>query len=255
VVTIILPISRKDYLKPVFDCLTQLERPSDTELLILVDGDKDLHRAIDKRLDSITYQRIQVIDFGTQPAETIDDRRYRIAAVHNKAKNFVNKASKQVFLIEDDTVYPAHTLTQLAETMHSIDDCAFIEAVQLGRHKTPYVGAWHVDSIDTPTLVHSTLLDDTMIAQIDAGGFYCALVDADLYTQHHFEPYDKVGTNGLSSDFNFGLYLRKRGYSCYIDWTLHTDHIGERGAVNIGNTEPAQVVFELTNGKWRGTRA
>jgi hypothetical protein len=151
VVTIVLPISRKDYLKPVFDCLTQLERPNDTELLILVDGGKDLHRAIDKRLDSIAYKRIQVIDFGTQPAETINDRRYRIAAVHNKAKNFVNEATKHVLLVEDDTVYPAHTLVQLAETMQSIDDCAFVEAVQLGRHKTPYVGAWHADNIDTPT--------------------------------------------------------------------------------------------------------
>ncbi len=254
-ITVILPISRTDYLKPVFDCLINLDKPDDTELLIITDGDVNLERAVDKRLDSVNFAKIQVVSYGEKPATTINERRYRIADIHNKAKHYVSDDCDYVFLVEDDTTYPKETLTQLFKSFNAIETyrCAYVEGVQLGRHNSPYIGAWLADDINDPSSITSMMLSEG-IKEIDAGGFYCAMVDADLYTNHYFEPYDKEGVNGLSCDVNFGLYLRQRGYTCYIDWNVQCDHIGDKGSVNIGNTTPCQLQFKKENNKWRCIR-
>lgn len=261
-ITIVLPISRRDYLKPVFDCLAALDKPEDTELLIITDGDSELEAAVDRRLDSISYARIQIISFGQKPAEDRDSRRFRISDIHNKARNYISEACDYVFSIEDDTTYPAHTLTQMLGFFEYSEDCAFVEGVELGRHKSKYVGAWKVDDLNDPLRIHSIMpnfnadelellvMKRPVMQRIDAGGLYCALTKAYLYKTHTFEPYDKSGENGLSCDLNFGLALRRAGFTCFIDWSIRCDHIGDFGSVNLGNTNPVMVVFEKHNGKW-----
>jgi hypothetical protein len=209
-----------------------------------------LQDKVDKRLDSLNYKRIQVISFGDTPAEDINSRRYRISEIHNKAKHYVSDDCEYVFLYEDDTVIPKGTLTQLFKSFKSVDNCGFMQGVQVGRHNTPYIGAW----LYTPDEFIS-LLPNIGVEEITAGGFYCALVDADLYKNHHFEPFDKEGLNGLSCDVNFGMYVRQQGYGCWIDWDVQTDHIGERGSVNIGNTTPVQLQFKKgEDDKWTCVR-
>lgn len=255
--TIVLPISRTEYLRPIFNCLNELERPADTELLIITDGNSKLQRAVDKRLDSINYKRIQVINFGDSPAEGIDNRRYRIAAIHNKAGHYVSENCDHVFLIEDDTTYPPDALTKMLKQFQD-DNCAFVEGVQLGRHNTPYIGAWLANDVYNPTEIHSILpaMVDNMSLyiydRIDAGGLYCALVNADMYRMHNFEPFDKQGKVGLSCDVNFGFYMRRHGFDCYLDHSIQCDHIGEKGSVNLGNTIPRQVRFSKTSRGWYG---
>lgn len=252
-ITIILPISRTDYLRPVFNCLAELEKPEDTELLIITDGDESLTRAVDRRLDSINFKRIRVASFGDKPEEHIHQRRYRIAAIHNKAKRFINYQSEYVFLIEDDTTYPSNTLTKMLEVIKLSSDYAFVEGVELGRHATKYIGAWHCDDVFEPVHILSTMPTyENAIEAIDAGGLYCCLVDADEYREHTFGPFVKEDIKGLSSDLNFGLWLRRKGRMCLLDWSIHCDHIGDKGSVNLGNTKPVQVVFEKVANRWEG---
>lgn len=250
-ITILLPISRTTYLKPMFDCLDTLERPKDTELLIITDGDSALERAVDKRLDSISYPHVRVLSFGNKAAENINDRRYRIAAIHNKTKHYIAEDCEYIFALEDDTVCPPDTLTKLLHGFNSVDNCAFIEGVELGRWNYPYIGAWKTDNVFEPNEFLSAMPSHG-IAEIDAGGLYCALIDADLYKMHNFQPFDTEGKNGLSCDVNFGLYLRQQGYKCYIDHSIQCDHIGVKGSVNLGNTKPVQVRFSRMNNKWTG---
>jgi hypothetical protein len=236
-------------LRPVFDCLINLEKPDDTELLIITDGDVNLERAVDKRLDSVSFAKIQVVSYGEKPATTINERRFRISDIHNKAKHYVSGDCDYVFLVEDDTTYPKETLTKLFKSFKSVENCMYVEGVQLGRHGAAYVGAWLYDQD-----VFMSLMPGKGVEQISAGGFYCALTDAELYKMHHFEPFDKEGTNGLSCDVNYGIYLKQQGYECLIDWSIQTDHIGERGSVNLGNTMPEQLQFKKENDKWRCIR-
>lgn len=248
-VTITLPISRTDYLRPVFNCLQALDRPSDTELLIVTDGDKELQKKVDDRIQYLNYKRIRVLNFGDTPASDIDSRRYRISAIHNEIKYHIPEDCDYVFSIEDDTVFPPDALTKLSLAFHYDNQLAFAQGVQLGRRNTPYVGAWKADTIYNPTLIKS-LLPSKGIQEIDAGGLYCALIDAELYKMHYFEPFDKKGNVGLSCDLNFGLYLRQMGYKCYIDWSIECDHIGDKGSVNIGNTKSVRVQFTKRGDEW-----
>lgn len=259
-ITIVLPVSRTEYLRPVFNCLNALERPESTELLIITDGDASLEQAVNRRLESISYKRIQVISYGDTPGEDIDSRRFRISDLHNKAKNFINPKSKYVFSIEDDTTYPSDTLIRLYDVMARHEDCAFVEGVELGRRNTPYVGAWKADNIKKPNNILSVeppyvgdpLKNEiNLIAhEIDAGGLYCALIDAEQYRSHHFQPFDADINVGLSCDLNFGLWLRNKGFKCFIDWSVQCDHIGDKGSVNLGNTKPKQVRFDKRGGEW-----
>lgn len=241
--TLVLPISRTDYLRPVFNCLAELERPNDTELLIITDGNRELEKAVERRLDSINYSRVQIISFGEAPEIDRAARRFRISEIHNKAKQFVPEEADFVFLVEDDTTYPAETLTRFLRHLDENDSMVYVEGVQLGRRNTPYIGAWKTDDINDPHEFLS-IMPSHGLQEIDAGGFYCALVEAELYKEHHFEPFDKQGKNGLSCDVNFGLYLRRMGFKCYVDHKISCDHIGDKGSVNLGNTKPRQVRFE-----------
>lgn len=248
-ITILLPISRTDFLRPVFNCLSELEKPKDTELLIITDGDRELEQAVDKRLDSVNFKRIQVISFGNVPAEGIDNRRYRISAIHNKAKHYIPDDCEHVFSLEDDTTYPS---TALNDLLHGWGhNTAFKEAVELGRWNSPYLGAWKADNVYEPNEIIS-IMPSHGLQDIDAGGLYCALIDAELYKMHNFEPFDKLGKNGLSCDVNFGLYARQQGYKCYVDHSIQCDHIGVKGSVNLGNTIPRQVIFEKDKSGWTG---
>jgi hypothetical protein len=206
---------------------------------------------VNRRLETVSFNRIIVANFGMTPANSINDRRFRISEIHNLAKNLIDDRCDWVFLTEDDTTYPGDTLNKLHDGVEADPNLAFIQGVEIGRHHTPYIGSWYTDTILNPTTVKSELPPKlNHITSITAGGFYCALTDAQLYRSHHFEPYDKTGKVGLSCDFNYGLYLKQKGYNCYSDWTIQCDHIGEKGSVNLGNTIPVQVVFTRQENKW-----
>lgn len=242
-ITIAIPISRRNYLKAVFDCLEKLERPKDTELIIIIDGDEELKKAIDKRLDQISYAHIKVLHFGEKPAETIDDRRYRISAIHNKLKHEVSDDCDYVMLLEDDTVYPGNSLTELLGVFKAFDNVGYVQGVEMGRHKTKYIGGWIADNNQEPEKIESVLPSNKMIERISAGGLYCCLVLANLYKDHTFEPYDKQGTVGLSCDVNFGLWINSKGYDCYMDWNIVCPHLTMDGEISIKNTTPVRVNF------------
>lgn len=239
-------------MKPVFDSLKALIRPLDTELLIITDGDSNLDKALEHKLNGTVFASIRFIKFGDIPSEGIANRRHRIAAIHNKARHYINDKCDYVLLIEDDTTYPPDTLTKMVETI-SYEDGAYVTGVELGRWNTPYVGAWKADNIHEPNEIIS-VMPSHGLQEIDAGGLYCCLVDAELYRMHQFEPLDKQGKNGLSCDVNFGLYLRQQGYKCLIDWSIQCDHIGDKGSVNLGNTKPEQVRFSKVNNEWIARR-
>lgn len=255
-INIILPISRKDYLRPVFNCLKELGKPKNTELLIILDGNQELEQLVGKRIEQLKgFNSIKVVSFGDGAVENRNDRRYRISAIHNMAKHYVSDDCEYVFLIEDDTIYPKDTLFTLSAS-GELENCHFIQGVELGRWKTKYIGAWLADNVNDPQIIRSLMpalydnLSPYKLFKMDAGGFYCALVDADLYKQHTFEPFDKKGVNGLGCDVNFGLYLRQQGYECLTDWTIQCDHIGKEGSINLGNTKPVQVEFYKHKDKW-----
>lgn len=234
----------------MFKCLEELEKPEDTELLLMIDGDEELRKMVDYLLDVLVskYKRIQVRDFGNSPASAIPERRIRISQIHNYAKQFISEDVDYVFLVEDDTNFAPDTLNQLLSTMKKYQP-AFVQGVEVGRWKTPYIGGWKVDDLKEPTLVESVNVAEG-IEDIDAGGLYCALVKQHLYFEHLFEPYDKKGKNGLACDFNFGLWLRNKGERVMIDWGVQCGHYKEGRQLRLEDVKPVKAIFEKTNDKW-----
>jgi hypothetical protein len=252
VITVIMPISRKEYLLPMFKCLEELKKPEDTELLLILDGDQELGQMVDSLLDLLSYRRVQVRDFGDSPAAALHERRMRISQVHNFAKQFISEDVDQVFLVEDDTNFSPDSMLQLKKTMDGTG-AAFVQGIEVGRWKTPYIGGWLVNDIHHPTKVTS-VAPQKGILEIDAGGLYCALVDANEYFMHLFEPYDKIGKNGLACDLNFGLWLRQKGKTVLMDWSVECGHYKEGRQLRLEDVKPVIVTFEKDmNGKWLGT--
>lgn len=251
-ITVVLPVSRKDYLLPVFKSLDGLLKPDQTELLLIIDGNKELEMMVDQCLDFVHFSRIQVRNFGDAPASELNDRRKRISEIHNFAKQFIPDECQQVFLVEDDTVFQAEALVQLKASMDQTG-AAFVQGVEVGRWKTPYIGGWFADDIYDPERIVSVKPSEGL-QDIDAGGLYCALVDANSYLEHKFEPFDKQGNNGLSCDVNFGLWLKGQGKKVMMNWDVQCGHYKEGRVLRLAEIRPVVVVFEKdNNGRWLGT--
>lgn len=251
-ITIVLPISRKDYLLPMFRVLDGTIRPADTELLIVTDCDNECSSMIQTLLDTIHFPRVQVVNFGDSPASEIKDRRKRIPEIHNFAKQFINEQSDQVFLMEDDTVFQAEALMQLIEVKH-MTGAAFVSGVEMGRWKTPYIGGWIADDIKDPQHIYSVKPGEGL-QEIDGPGLYCGLVDYQLYMDHEFAPFYKKGINGLGCDINFGLWIRNKGLKVILNWEVLCGHYKEGKQLLVGDVRPVVIDFEKDpNGKWLGT--
>lgn len=249
-ITIVLPVSRKEYLMAIFNCLNHLLRPADTELLIVTDGDEELDRAIQSLLDMIHFSRIQVINFGDGPGAEIKQRRWRIAEIHNFAKQYIPEGTDQVFLIEDDTVFQAEALAQLQHVMDETG-AAFVQGVEVGRWKTPYIGGWFADDLMEPQKIVSVKPSEG-VQEIDAGGLYCALVDANLYQDHQFKPYEvDQDMKGLGCDVNFGLWLKQTGHKVMMNWDVQCGHYKDGIQLRLADIRPVVIVFEKNeNNRW-----
>lgn len=252
-ITIVLPISRTNYLLPVFQGLSQLMRPDGTELLLITDGDQELEQTVQKFLDMVQYSRVQIVSFGDGPGAEIKERRWRIAEIHNFAKQFIHEDTDRVFLIEDDTVFNQETLMQLIGA-YDENNAAFVQGVEVGRWKTPYIGGWIADDVNDPRKVVSVKPGEG-VQEIDAGGLYCALVNAELYMDHQFQPYEtEQDMKGLGCDVNFGFWLKQTGHNVFMDWAVQCGHYKEGQKLLLENIRPVVIVFEKNeNNRWLAT--
>ena len=228
-VTIILPVSRDDFLVRVISGLELLDcNPKTTNILCIVDGSDELYVKT-RNLIADTKFNNRLTVRSSSPTEAprinIQERRRRICAIHNQARQLISQDGllDYVFLCEDDTTFKPDTLKKLLDAAISKSAIGFIEGVELGRWGTPYVGAWLADDIYNTKKITSVDNEyregNRSVESIDAGGFYCALVKASLYKNHFFS-----SENGLGPDVNFGLELRRAGYENYVHWGVPCDH-------------------------------
>jgi hypothetical protein len=230
--------------------LEELECDSErVNLFTLVDGNADLfvkarnyteHSKFKERLcvqrkpDS-TFRRFDLMR-----------RRLRIAAIHNEAKQYI-QACDYIFLVEDDTIIPPHALQKLHRNYVAHPYAGFIEGVEIGRHGIPHIGAWRADDVYEPSKLETLLLGKD-VEEIDAGGFYCALVKAANYLKHDFKPF---GNNDLGPDVDFGIALRQQGLKNYIDWSVRCEHRTRDEVITVANTELKKVIMVREDDNWR----
>lgn len=262
VVTIIMPVSRNDYLDSIFARLELLECDSSkTNLLVIVDGPPSLFVRTRNFVEMSKFKErlcIQYQDKSKQLKYATTVRRGRIARIHNVIKEHVVSCD-YVFGIEDDTIIHADALKKLLSDYFLYPYAGFVQGVELGRWGNPYVGAWKVDDVYDPTIVRSLMpvklhepsnevVGSGMVQAIDAGGFYCFLTRRDNYVNHDFKPFDG---NDFGPDFDYGIQMRRMGLLNYVDWRVTTVHKTDHGDISLLNTEPRETVFRKKMNRWR----
>lgn len=258
-VTIILPVSRRDFLERVVTKLELLQcYAPETNILALVDGDDRLFIRTRNLINGCKFNKRLVVKAklpGDPPRFDTLTRRRRICAIHNQAKTLVEHNDGYVFLVEDDTVFGSLTLERLLKVANSNRAFGMGIGVELARWGVPYVGAWTADDVYEPKVLKSVpninpVPEDYPPTRVDAGGMYCALVKTNLYKEHHFHC-----ENGLGPDVNFGIELRQMGYENFLVWQVPCVHYNNEAGKEVKITpkdESKQLtLIHVTGNKWR----
>ncbi len=256
-ITILLTVSRIDYLEKVITSLELLEcNHENTNILAIVDGNDELYLRTRNLINDTKYlERLTVRAKLDSQFSRLDvpTRRKRIAEIHNQAKTYISHNDGFIFSVEDDTTFPPETLQRLLKQATQAVSIGFVEGVELGRWGVRYVGAWTVNDIYLPTQFVSVEKEplEVMPTKIDAGGLYCALIRTELYKAHIFN-----ADNGLGPDINFGIDIRQKGYEAYINWSVRCTHHYQDGKEHktVTADDDAQIVTitKLKN-KWHVT--
>ena len=249
-VTIVLPISRPDYLRRVFAALDMMPcNAQETNLLCYVDGDQ---RLLDIARNFVVNSKFKekVCIFrgkGLPSANHIRGRRQRIADIHNELKEIVG-AVEFCLLMEDDTLIPLNGFEKLMRHYSSNPYAGFITGVQVGRWGYTVPGVWQSNNPYDIKRINSMLPNsEKPFEEIDAAGLYFCLTRTEFYKQINFQPFDSI----LGPDVTYGIELRKLGYKNYVDWTINTTHLTKQGEIKVYNTPLQKITFtRIEAEKW-----
>lgn len=245
--TLVLPVSRPDYLKRIF---AQYDRMTfddqQTGIFVLVDGNLQLYeqarelvlasRFVEK---NCIYRKKGVPNIGS-----VWRRRERISAIHNELKELL-PPSQFLFLTEDDTLLPLNALPILYENYIERAPVGFVSGIQIGRWGFMSLGSYVADDVYNPSLFTSSLIESG-VTNIDAAGFYCCLVKQEQYKSHTFEPFHKI----LGPDVTFGLSLRQQGLENYINHDIKCGHLTKHGVLDF--SQPIiQLEVRRVADQWR----
>lgn len=256
IVTIIIPISREQFLDQIFARLELMDcNPEETNILGIVDGDQALFVKARNLIQNSRFKERLCTQFRSpyklRHFDTLG-RRLRISDIHNQAKGYLTSGTDLVLLTEDDSLLPANCLKKLLYDFTIWPHAGFIQGAQVGRHGISHIGAFRaLPDVYEPTTIESLLPpeDKTTIESIDSGGFYAALMKADTYVNHEHKPFDN---NSLGPDATLGFETRRSGYQNYIDWSIPITHLTKSRQITPSNTPLQKVTFTKNDrGTWR----
>lgn len=238
-ITIVLPVSRDNFLKQIFQRLDQLECDREnTNLFVYIDGDLNLFEIAQRYVSESRFKERQ-IKFrrkGLPNVSHITSRRKRIADIHNEIKMIIPECD-YVFLLEDDTLIEPDALKKLLADYEKFPEAGFISGVEIGRWGYEHIGAWKMEGDKIYSIEN---LDLGYLQRVDAAGLYCCLTRYSFYKDGCFMPFEKI----LGPDFTFGIVLRRAGYQNYVDFSVKCKHLTKRGAIDFENAKIIQVRFE-----------
>jgi len=257
-ITILLTVSRADFLEKVITCLElQDVDHEEVNILCIVDGSNELYVKTRNLVNGMKFNQrltVQSNNPGEPKRLEIRTRRMRIANNLNQARDLIQEDSGYIFSVEDDTTFGPYAIQRLKDVMITNRAAGFAEGVELGRWGVPYVGAWKANDIYNPTLLTSVenkmvIEPDEQPEEIDAGGLYCSMIRADLFKQHTF-----TSENGLGPDVNFGLELRQLGYQNFIAWNVPCQHhyidMGKPKWISPADNSRVVALDKVNDVKW-----
>jgi hypothetical protein len=247
VVTIVVPVSRSDNLSLFFTSLENLQCDArKTNLLAIVDGSDDLYLEVRNFVQNSRFNEKLTVKFASaQKARLRGERRKRIADIHNYAKTIIGDC-KYVFSLEDDTIIKRDALAQLLRTYREYPHAGLVSGLELGRWGTYYIGAWKLDDIYNPTLVQSLMPESPQraLVEVDGTGLYCLLTKREHYVDHFFKDLED---GAMGPDIEFGVSLRREGYTNIVDWRVQCVHMSKDGQKILMQEQKPQLVEWVKN--------
>jgi hypothetical protein len=246
-VSIVIPVSRMEYIKQVFENVNNLECDiNKTNLLVYVDGSHELFQKT-RNIVITTKFKEKLCDFRAKGIGTVSSfvrRRQRISDIHNEMRNKINKCD-YVLLMEDDTLVKPNALKLLLEGFAQYPDAGIISGIQIGRWGFTVIGGWQVDNIENIQTITSIPLDKG-IKEVDATGLYFGLVKTENYLNHTFKPFEKV----LGPDTDFGISLRQKGFKNYVNYDVDCLHLTKREILSVATTNIQRVKLTRVGQNW-----
>jgi len=126
------------------------------------------------------------------------------------------------------------------------NDIGFISGIELGRWGYTHIGAWRVDNCFEPENIESIGLDDGLV-EVDCAGLYCCMVSLNNYINGEFMPFEKI----LGPDFSFGLGLRRKGLTNYVDTNIRCIHKTPKEDITFDNSSIVCIKFNKINDSWK----
>lgn len=236
--------------------------PALTNLAIIVDCDEAyIANTIKKFAEERGYRSFHVkINENWHPNEVrLSVRRMRVADIHNQSKDLIAMTDGEYIIgLEDDTVFDRlESFDRLLDPLRTMPEnnipIGFVEGVQMGRWGANMVGAWQFDNVNKPTEV-KTLLPAEGYQEITGGGWYGYATPRHLYLNCE---YYTSSAEPWGPDVNYGVWLRRQGFTCLVDWSTvfgHKDY-NKVKYPDDPDVRLAQIVYnknQLT-GKWDRT--
>lgn len=258
-ITIFCPFTRRWAIDDWLVNLAGVEHdPGLTNLCAIVDGDEPyIVNMIKKFAETRGYRSFHLkANPNWHPNEVrLTIRRHRIADIHEQAKDLIAKCDGEIVIgLEDDTMIDRlPNFDRLIRPLAGSDAVGFVEGVQMGRHNTNMIGAWLMDDVHNPDHAE-TLLPGEDYQEISGGGWYGFATRRDLFlnTPRYASPSFPWGP-----DVNFGLEIRRRGFTCLVDWATVFGHREYQHIVYPDDPKVrlAKIVYNKRgdNGKWERT--
>lgn len=140
-ITIVLAVSRADYLERVITRIELLEcNPEDINIVCVVDGPSALYVRARNLVNGLKFKERLTVQLDlktTSPLINIKERRQRIAAIHNQAKGLIRDSDGYVFSVEDDTLISRGSLKKLLLFASTRSAFGMGVGVELGRWGAP----------------------------------------------------------------------------------------------------------------------
>ena len=232
-ITVFCPFTRAEYVRRWFDDLASTDlKAENTNLVFIIDigedqfgqniGAKIYSRILDEMQRTYYRQYVIARNYDHHVSGSIPARRKRIAEIHNQSKEMIKAVDGQFVLgLEDDTVFTNLCVERLYRKFVEHEDTGLVSAYEAGRWNQKIIGIWGFDNVDDPKSCW-TELPKTDYEEIDAAGMYCYLTPTELYLQHDYSSED---WQPWGPDVNYGLDLRRKGYTNYVDWSQACGHI------------------------------
>lgn len=224
--SVVVLVSRPEYLNTVTENLEKLELPGSSELVVMIDnsniGDSFVTEEIKKRFYATT---IKNISHTKPPSGASPQARNRISQVRNESKPLVGD-THYVFSFEDDTVIPADAFMKLS--MNIDDKTGVISGVQVGRHTEKIIGAWFADHYWFPSEFTTLGKNEitTPLVSVSGTGMYCYITPTKTYKEAQYGWHMPVGP-----DVWYGLFCLSKGLTVRVDQSVVCGHRIPNGKV------------------------